>query len=65
VHSDFPNALYNYNALSDNNTVIINNNYARFEDGILLFKIPMGMQKNLKFRDSVDTHHQKGLPALV
>jgi hypothetical protein len=64
VLSDFPDALYNYNVLRDYNTVIINN-YGRFGDHILQFKIPMGIQKNSKFRDSLDMYCQKGLPALV
>ena len=30
----------------DNNDRIINNNYGRLQDLILLFRIPMGTQKN-------------------
>jgi hypothetical protein len=31
----------------NNNNAVINNNYGKFQDLTLLFKIPMGMQKNL------------------
>jgi len=42
------------------------NNYGRFQDLILLFKIPMGTGRiSLKFIDILGMHPEKGLPALV
>ena len=47
------------------NKGIINNNYERLQDLILLFKIPKGMQKNFfKFEDNLGMCPQKSLPAL-
>ena len=51
--------------LYDNNAVI-NFNYGRLEDLILLFKIPMGKRKIFsKFIDNLCTRPQKNSPVLV
>jgi hypothetical protein len=48
-----------------NNNSVINNNYGRLQDLILLFKIPMRMQKNLLiFINHFSTCPQKGSRAV-
>jgi len=52
--------------ISDNNAVIIND-YGRFQDLILLFKIHVGTEKNFlsKFVDFWAQAIKKGLPSLA
>jgi hypothetical protein len=59
-------AFYNNN---NNNNAIISNNCGGLKDLILLFKIPVGMQKNFFFFskcvENLDARLQKGSLALV
>ena len=49
-----------------NNNTRVNNNYGRFRDLTLFFKIPTGTRKNFsKFIDNLGMRPQKRSPALV
>ena len=53
-------------SINNNNNIVINNNYGKLRDLNLFYKFPWARERgSSKFINNLDTHPQKGSPALV